>query len=54
MFVETFSKARLILWREFPLGMGPDLIDHSTKINQTVDLFAGTTQAHIFHRGSFA
>src|SRR5882724_5058457 len=33
VFVETFSKARLILGRQFPLGMGPNLIDHSTKIN---------------------
>src|SRR5882757_8944456 len=32
VFVETFSKARLILGRQFPLGMGPNLIDHSTKI----------------------
>jgi hypothetical protein len=53
--VETFSKVRLILLWQFTVGVSPDLIDHSTKINQAADLLARTTQTHIFHEaGLFA
>src|SRR5882762_1766033 len=53
VFVETFSKVRLILSRQFPVGVSPDLIDHSTKIDHAADLIAGTTQTHIFHVRAF-
>jgi hypothetical protein len=53
VFVETLSKVDLILWRQLPFGMSPDLIDHSTEINQAADLIARTTQTHIFHGGAF-
>jgi hypothetical protein len=49
VFVETFSKIRLILLRQYPIGVSPDLIDHSTKIDQAADLIGGTTQIHIVH-----
>jgi hypothetical protein len=44
----------ILLW-QFTVGVSPDLIDHSTKINQAADLLARTTQTHIFHEaGLFA
>src|SRR6266550_3296383 len=49
VFVETFSNVRLILSGQFPVGVSPDLIDHSTKIDQAADLIGGTTQIRIFH-----
>src|SRR5215831_3361335 len=51
VFVETLSKVRLILPRQSPVRVSPDLIDHSTKIDQAADLIAGTTQNNIFHGG---
>jgi hypothetical protein len=39
----------LILWKQFAVGVGPDLIDHPAKIDQAADLIAGTAQTDIFH-----
>src|SRR6266487_6371206 len=53
VFVERFSKVRLILSRQFAVGVSANLIDHSTKIDQATDRIAGTTQDDTFHGGLF-